>query len=32
LLWRSIEAARGGGRLRVEAVTVPYRIIERETT
>ena len=32
LLWRSIEAARGGVRLPAEAVTIPYRIIERETT
>jgi LacI family gluconate utilization system Gnt-I transcriptional repressor len=32
LLWRSIEAARGGGRLPPESMVVPYRIIERETT
>ena len=32
LLWRSIEAARGGVRLPMEAMTVPYRIVERETT
>jgi LacI family gluconate utilization system Gnt-I transcriptional repressor len=32
LLWRSIEAARGGARLAAEFTTVPYRIIERETT
>jgi LacI family gluconate utilization system Gnt-I transcriptional repressor len=32
LLWRSIEAARMGTRLPAEATTVPYRIIERETT
>jgi LacI family transcriptional regulator, gluconate utilization system Gnt-I transcriptional repressor len=32
LLWRSIEAARGGARLPAEQVTVPYRIVERETT
>jgi DNA-binding LacI/PurR family transcriptional regulator len=32
LLWRSIEVARGGARLPAEAVSMPYRIIERETT
>ena len=32
LLWRSIEAARGGGQLSAESVIIPYRIIERETT
>jgi LacI family gluconate utilization system Gnt-I transcriptional repressor len=32
LLWRSIEAVRGGVLLPLESVVVPYRIIERETT
>jgi LacI family gluconate utilization system Gnt-I transcriptional repressor len=32
LLWRSIEMARNGARLPTEAVSVSYRIIERETT
>ncbi|WP_419757999.1 LacI family DNA-binding transcriptional regulator [Acidisoma sp.] len=32
LLWRSITAARGGSRLPVETISVPYRIMERETT
>jgi LacI family gluconate utilization system Gnt-I transcriptional repressor len=32
LLWRSIEAARGGGGVPAESLVVPYRIVERETT
>jgi LacI family transcriptional regulator, gluconate utilization system Gnt-I transcriptional repressor len=32
LLWRSIEAARGGAALSAETVTMPFRIVERETT
>jgi LacI family gluconate utilization system Gnt-I transcriptional repressor len=32
LLWRSIDEARRGARLPPEAVKIPYRIIERETT
>jgi LacI family gluconate utilization system Gnt-I transcriptional repressor len=32
LLWRSIEEGRRGARLPAEAITVPYRIMERDTT